>query len=66
MNNNCLYCQSGIDKTDKVCSRCGAPNKNYNEQEHKKYPAYTNEIIKSENIISFMAGSLMNLTFNIF
>ena len=30
--NCCSHCQSGIDKSDKVCSRCGAPNENYKQE----------------------------------
>ena len=31
--NCCSHCQSGIDKSDKVCSRCGAPNEYYKEKQ---------------------------------
>jgi hypothetical protein len=31
----CEYCSSGIKKVDKVCSRCGAPNEEYDEHDNK-------------------------------
>jgi hypothetical protein len=47
-DNCCLHCQSGIDKSDKVCSRCGAPNENY-KQEVKRNETWGELIRTIEN-----------------
>lgn len=46
--NCCSHCQSGIDKSDKVCSRCGAPNENY-KQEVKESMSWGELIRQIEN-----------------
>ncbi len=35
-SNNCSHCKSGIDKLDKTCTHCGAPNENYKQDEISK------------------------------
>jgi len=34
--NNCSHCGSGIDKSDKTCTHCGAPNENYKHEENSE------------------------------
>jgi hypothetical protein len=34
---NCKYCGTGISENDKNCSKCGAPNENYQSKEKKDH-----------------------------
>ena len=47
--NCCSHCQSGIDKSDKVCSRCGAPNENYKQVVVEKRETWGEFIRQIEN-----------------
>ena len=48
--NCCSHCQSGIDKSDKVCTRCGAPNENYEQVIKKKEETFGEAIRQIESM----------------
>lgn len=55
---NCEYCGSRIFESDRVCDRCGAPNKNHFEKRQETYGEYFREIERN----SPRMPSLTNIT----
>lgn len=55
---NCEYCGSRVFETDRVCDRCGAPNKNHFEKKQETYGEYFREVERNSPMMPTSASTI--------